>query len=130
MSNKLRAGEILSEIKVPFPKGETVFIKYGRRTTNTPAVVTVAVHLELAGKQVKQARLALNAVGPHPLRARQAEAALTGARLDQATIAAAAQATMQEVEPYTDAVATEWYRRKMVGVYVSRALNQIAGEEG
>ena len=130
MSNKLRAGEIVAEIKIPIPKGETVFIKYGRRTKNTPAVVAVAAHLEMAGKNVKKARLALNAVGPHPLRAYQAEAALTGARLDQATIAAAAEAAMQEVEPYTDAVASEWYRRKMVGVYVSRALNQIAGEEG
>jgi len=130
MSNKLRAGEIVAEIKVPIPKGETVFIKYGRRTKNTPAVVTVAAHLEMAGKNVKDARLALNAVGPHPLRAYQAEAALTGARLDQATIAAAAEAAMHEVEPYTDAVASEWYRRKMVGVYVSRTLNQISGEEG
>jgi CO/xanthine dehydrogenase FAD-binding subunit len=130
MSNKLRPGELLAEIKAPIPKGEMVFIKYGRRTTNTPAVVTVAAHLEMSGKQVKEARLALNAVGPHPMRARQAEAVLTGARLDQATIAAAAEAAMQEAEPYTDAVASEWYRRKMVGVYVSRALNQIAGEEG
>ena len=130
MSNKLRAGELLAEIKVPVPKGETVFIKCGRRTSNTPAVVTVAAHLEMAGKQVKQARLALNAVGPHPLRARQAEAVLTGAKLDQATIAAAAEAAMQEVEPYTDTVASEWYRRKMAGLYVSRALYQIAGEEG
>ena len=130
MSNKLRAGEIVAEIKIPIPKGETVFIKYGRRTKNTPAVVAVAAHLEMAGKNVKKARLALNAVGPHPLRAYQAEAALTGARLDQAIIAAAAEAAMHEVEPYTDAVASEWYRRKMVGVYVSRALNQISGGEG
>jgi len=129
MSNVLRDDELLAEIRVPFPNGETVFIKFGRRTTNTPAVVTVAVHLQMAGKRVTKARLALNAVGPHPQRARKAEAVLEGARLDQATIAKVASAAMQEVEPYTDAVASEWYRRKMVGVYVSRALKQIAGEE-
>jgi CO/xanthine dehydrogenase FAD-binding subunit len=130
MSNALRAGELLAEIKVPIPGGETAFIKYGRRTSNTPAVVTVAAHLKLTGQRVTQARLALNAVGPHPLRARAAEAVLEDAVLDDQSIAQAAQAAMGEVEPYTDAVASEWYRRKMVGVYVGRALRQIAGEEG
>jgi carbon-monoxide dehydrogenase medium subunit len=128
MSNVLRADELLAEIKVPIPDGATAFIKYGRRTSNTPAVVTVAAHLKMAGKQVKQARLALNGVGPHPLRARAAEAVLEGAGLDEQSIAQAAEAAMQEVEPYTDAVASEWYRRKMVGVYVGRALRQIAGQ--
>lgn len=128
MSNVLQPGELLAEIKAPFPDGRTAFIKYGRRTSNTPAVVTVAAHLKLAGPRVKQARLALNAVGPHPLRARAAEAVLQDAGLDEKTIVQAAQAAMEEVEPYTDAVASEWYRRKMVGVYVSRALRQIAGQ--
>ena len=63
------------------------------------------------------------------VRAREAEAVLEGSKLDAATIARAAEGGGQEVEPYTDAVASEWYRRKMVGVYVSRALKQIAGEE-
>lgn len=128
MSNVLQPGELLAEIKAPFPDGRTAFIKYGRRTSNTPAVVTVAAHLKLAGPRVKQARLALNAVGPHPLRARAAEAVLQDAGLDEKTIVQAAQAAMEEVEPYTDAVSSEWYRRKMVGVYVSRALRQIAGQ--
>jgi CO/xanthine dehydrogenase FAD-binding subunit len=127
MSNVLRPGELLSEVKAPYPKGETAFIKFGRRTSNTPSVVTVATQLEMAGKKVKEARLALNAVGPHPLRAYKAEAVLAGATLDESTIGVAAQTAMQEVEPYTDAVASDWYRRKMVGVYVSRALYQIAG---
>ena len=29
-------------------------------------------------------------------------------------------------EPFTDAVASDWYRRKMIGVMVKRALAQIA----
>ncbi|NJN95026.1 MAG: hypothetical protein HC875_13435 [Anaerolineales bacterium] len=44
-------------------------------------------------------------------------------------MAAAAQAASAECDPFTDAIATEWYRRKMVGVYVKRALYQIAGLE-
>ena len=29
-------------------------------------------------------------------------------------------------EPFTDAIATEWYRRRMAGVFVGRALEQLA----
>jgi CO/xanthine dehydrogenase FAD-binding subunit len=126
MLNALAPGELLVEIQVPVPQGKTAYLKYGRRHANTPAVVTVAAHLELDGRVVKAASLALNAVGPHPFRARRAEAVLAGAPLDGETIAAAAQATAEEAEPFTDAIASEWYRRKMLPVFVRRALEQIA----
>ena len=76
---------------------------------------------------MQEARLALNGVGPHPLRATQAEAALVGSALDEAAIAEAASLAAEECEPFTDAIASEWYRRKMVDVYVRRALAQVAG---
>lgn len=130
MSNVLGPGEILTEIEVPAPKGPTAFVKFGRKAANTPSIVTVAAHLDLDGETVVEARLALNAVGPHPFRAMKAEALLTGKRLDEATIAEAANAAADESQPFTDAVATEWYRRKMVKVFVGRVLEQIAGKEG
>jgi CO/xanthine dehydrogenase FAD-binding subunit len=130
MSTALQPDELLAEIQVPVPKGKTVYLKAGRKHANTPAIVTVAVHLIMDGEQVKEARLALNAVGPHPLRATKAEAILVkGGTLDEATITAAAAAATEECEPFTDAIASEWYRRKVVGTYVKRALAQIAGKE-
>jgi xanthine dehydrogenase small subunit len=129
MTNDLQADELLAEIQVPVPAGETVYLKYGRKQANTPSIVTVAAHIVQGGGQVKEARIGLNGVGPHPMRARKAEAALVGSMLDAAAIAAAAAAASDECEPFTDALASEWYRRKMVGVYVGRALNQLAGEE-
>jgi CO/xanthine dehydrogenase FAD-binding subunit len=71
---------------------------------------------------VSDARLALGAAGPHPLRVRQAEAKLVGQPLDSSSIAAAAAAAQAECDPPTDALASSWYRRRMVGVYVRRAL--------
>jgi CO/xanthine dehydrogenase FAD-binding subunit len=126
MLNVLAPGELLVEIQVPAPRGKTAYLKYGRRHANTPAIVTIAAHLELDGSTVKTARLALNAVGPHPFLARKAEAVLTGAMLDERAIAAAAEAAAEEAEPFTDAIASEWYRRKMVPIFVRRALEQIA----
>jgi CO/xanthine dehydrogenase FAD-binding subunit len=130
MANALEPGEILTEIQVPAPQGRTAFVKYGRKTANTPAVVTVAAHVMFDGDVVTDARLALNAVGPYPFRASAAEKTLTGKALDKTNIAAAAKAAADQCEPFTDAIASEWYRRKMVNVYVGRLLEQIAGEEG
>ena len=127
MTTALQPGEIVAEIQVDVPQGKTAYLKYGRKHANTPAIVTVAAHVTLDGQTVKDARLALNGVGPHPIRARQAEAALIGAKLDEKTIATAAAAAAAESQPFTDPVASEWYRRKMVDVYVRRALAQIAG---
>ena len=126
MMNALQSGELVVGFDVPLPAGMTVFLRYGRKQANTPAIVTVAAHVVFDGEKVKDARIALNAVGPHPLRARKAEAALIGRKLDEATIGAAATAAAAECEPFTDAIATEWYRRRMVSVYVRRALEQVA----
>jgi CO/xanthine dehydrogenase FAD-binding subunit len=130
MTNVLEDDEILAEIWVPMPEGQTAFIKYGRKEANTPAVVTVAAHIVSHNGQVSKARLALNAVGPHPFRAQKAEAVLEGSTLAENTIEAAAEAAAEECQPATDAIASEWYRRKMVKVFVGRALKQLTGEEG
>ncbi len=129
MTSALEPDELLAEIQVPVVAGQTAYIKYGRKQAVTPAIVTVAARIVLDGSQVKEARLALNGVGPHPLRAKNAEAALLGSALTPDSIAAAAQAASAECDPFTDALASAWYRRKMVGVYVKRILNQIAGLE-
>lgn len=125
MTTVLAPDELLVEITVPTAARETAFIKYGRKHANTPAVVTVAVALERRGGRVGVARLALGAAGPHPIRATNAEAALTGAILDATTIGRAAQAAAAECQPFTDGIATEWYRRRMVGVFVRRALESL-----
>jgi CO/xanthine dehydrogenase FAD-binding subunit len=130
MTTELEADELLTEIQIPIPVGKTAYLKVGRRQANSPAVVTVAAHVLWNGAKVRSARLSLNAVGPHPMRAPIAEAALVGSTLDADAIAAAAAAATDECEPFDDPVASAWYRRQMVGIYVQRALGQLAGEEG
>jgi CO/xanthine dehydrogenase FAD-binding subunit len=129
LSTKLEPGELLTEITVAVPDGLTAFIKYGRKQANTPSIVTVAAYVMLEGNMVTHARLALNAVGPYPFRAQRAENRLIGAQLDEQAITEAANEAAAECEPFTDAIASEWYRRKMTRVFVTRALRQIAGKE-
>jgi CO/xanthine dehydrogenase FAD-binding subunit len=126
MSTVIEQDELVTEVEVPLPKGMTTVVKHGRLHTNTPTIVGVAVHVVKENGRVREARVALNGVGPHPMRARNAEVAIIGSSLDAGAIAAAGDAAAQECEPFTDPVASEWYRRKMTGVFVRRALTQVA----
>jgi CO/xanthine dehydrogenase FAD-binding subunit len=124
----LRPDELVTRINVPRPAGRAAFLKLGRRSMNTPAVVTVAVRVLSDGRGIcTDARIALGAAGDHPLRATEAEAALQGNKLDRMSIADAAELAVRAAHPFSDALASEWYRRKMVGVHVRRALQMIGG---
>jgi len=129
MTNALAADELLVEIIVPTTVRETAFIKFARKHANTPAVVTVVVALERRNGRISAARIALGAAGPHPIRVAGAEAAIVGTALGAGVIEQAAEAAVRECRPFTDALATEWYRRRMVGVFVRRALRNVVEQQ-
>jgi carbon-monoxide dehydrogenase medium subunit len=127
MTTALAPDELVAEIEVPIAARDTAYLKLGRKHANTPAVVTVAAALARQGGRVASARIALGAAGPHPIRASAAEAALLGAALAPEAIRAAAEAAARDCRPFSDGIASEWYRRRMVGLLVRRALEGIAG---
>ena len=130
MTTALAPDELVTAVTVPIANGRHSFIKFGRKAANTPAIVTVAVQAMTDGDAVTSVRIAIGAAGPHPLRARRAEATQTGAALAPDVIAAAGEAALTDVEPFTDAVASAWYRQRMVPLLVRRALADIAGPAG
>ncbi len=125
MTNALQDGELLTGLRVPRVAGDTAFIKFGRKASNTPSVVTVAVRVARHDGTVTDARIALGAAGPHPLRASAAERVLAGSALGPEAIEAAAAVAAEESQPFSDGVASEWYRRKMIRLFVARALDRI-----
>lgn len=128
LQTALKPNELVTRIIVPKPQGKGAFVKYGRREANAPAIVSVAARIVTNPEGViTEARIALGAANDFPMRAVKAEAALVGHGLNAQAITAAADAARQEANPFSDALASEWYRKKMVGVYVTRALNQLAG---
>lgn len=126
MQTALKPNELVTRLVVPKPRGKTNFIKYARREANAPALVSVAARL-IADPEgiITEARIALGAANDFPMRAKNAEAALIGHGLNAQAIADAANAAMQECKPFSDALASDWYRKKMVGVYVKRVLEGI-----
>ncbi|MCJ7511556.1 MAG: xanthine dehydrogenase family protein subunit M, partial [Anaerolineales bacterium] len=126
----LRPGELLVDILVPqpAPRTGTAFLKIMRRQALDCSIVSVCarVTLEDDGLTCKDARIGLAAVAPNPIRARRAEAALAGRKLDPETTRHAAELARSEARPITDVRATAEYRRLLVGVLVERALGVAA----
>ena len=125
MTNVLNHEEIIKEIQVPIPAGTTAFSKFGRRHSNTPSVVAIAVNFEFDAEVITKARIALNGVGPYPFRAEKAEEFLIGKSLEKQSIEEAGEIAATECSPFTDPIASEWYRRKMVPVILGRTLDKI-----
>lgn len=129
MTTVVALDELVVAVIVPpmTPGTRTAFVKLGRKHANTPAVVTVAARAVVGEDGIaRDVRIALGAAGPHPMRARAAEAAVEGSNLDGEAIARAAAAAAEGTEPFTDAVASDWYRARMTGVITGRALEQLA----
>ncbi|MET0235758.1 MAG: FAD binding domain-containing protein [Kibdelosporangium sp.] len=115
--------EVVSTIRFEPPReGAWFYHKAMRRKHNSASIVTVAAMVDVEDGVVRHARIALGGVAPRPIRASAAEAVLLGASLDKSTVAAAAEAAKEGIEPFDDAYASAWYRTRVLPVHVRRAL--------
>jgi carbon-monoxide dehydrogenase medium subunit len=123
----LRAGELLTWVE--FPRRRPPWpIRYERldvRRAMDIAIAGVALSIRREGGGVAEARVALGAVAPTPLRARGAEAVLVAEGLSAAAIDRAAQRAMAVARPISDVRATAEYRWEMVGNLVRRGLEAL-----
>jgi carbon-monoxide dehydrogenase medium subunit len=124
-SSALQPAELLKEIRVPPPAGQTIYFKQSPRAFMDIAVVGVAVRLHMSGGICQQARIVLAAVAPVPLRVQQAEAELVGKRVTDENIDAAAQLAADACSPIDDVRGSAWYRRRMVQVLTRRGLKML-----
>ena len=122
----LRAGEIVTAVRVPVLRGGQEFLKVGTRNAMVISVVIVAVVVDVDGRSV---RAGLGSVSPVPLRAREAEEyvarhidwsrpGVSGPEVVErfGALCAAAAAPIDDHRSSAD------YRRRAVAVCASRAL--------
>ena len=97
----LEPGEIIAEFVVPARPWarRSLYLKVRDRQSYEFAVASAAVALDLDGDVVRDARIALGGLASVPWRAQEAEAALAGERLTEATAEAAARAAFAEAVP-------------------------------
>ena len=122
----LKPDEILAEIQVPNlqPHSGGVYIKHTLRKALDLAIVGVAVMVTVDGDILSNARIALGAVAPTPIRARKAENILMGKRLDDDLLEKAGLIASGESSPISDVRSSADYRKKMVKVLVMRAIRE------
>ena len=101
MGNVLGTGEIVTGIRVPVAPADArqTFFKFTLRKPLDFALVSVASVIRLEGGVCAEAKIALGAVAPMPVRATEAEAVLTGRTIDQALARKAAEQAVAVARP-------------------------------
>jgi xanthine dehydrogenase YagS FAD-binding subunit len=95
----LDQGELITSVEVPRTPMKSYYLKLRDRTTFEFAVVSVAAMLDVRGRVVRDARLAFGGVATTPWRVKEAEDALRGKPLTDASIAAAGEAATKGAVP-------------------------------
>jgi len=126
----LKTDELLTEIQIPSPPAHTagVYIKYTTRGGEELALIGVAALLTLSAGDgtCTEAKLALGAVAPTPIRARRAEEMLKGKKIDKELIEKAARTASEESSPIDDIRGSAEYRREMLKIFTRDAIRQAA----
>ena len=137
----LQRNEILMQVLIPNPPpgSSGTYLKLMRRDAMDLALVGVAAYLRLDPERrvCSEARIALGAVAPTPIRAVQAEQALINKRIDEALAEDAGKAAATVCRPISDIRSSLEYRCRMVEVLTKRAvmdayrrISQIDGLKG
>ncbi len=95
--------ELIMEVRIPASTlTHNHYLKVRDRSSYAFALVSVAAGLELNGKTIKQARLAMGGVAHKPWRLQEAEAYLIGKTISPATFQQAAEVAMRGARGYGD----------------------------
>jgi len=122
----LQPDEILKEIKIPIPSPLSggAYLKLERKVGDY-ATAGVAVQITVNDAGICQrAGIGLTNVGFSTLKAKKAEAFLTGKTLDDSTIKQAAELAAGEAQPIDDIRGSADYKRDLIRVLTARAINR------
>jgi 4-hydroxybenzoyl-CoA reductase beta subunit len=122
----LKKGEILKEVLIPPSTGTSLYLKMRRRDSLEFPIVSLAIHLDKAETgQVKKAKIVFSGVGCGPVEALEAEKMLKAVSLDEQTIEQVSTQAMKEVFPMRTSITSPSFKRKMAGILVKQALEQM-----
>ena len=119
-------GEFVTAVTVPPPpaKSGASYRHISPRGKVDISSVCVGVMLTMDGQTCREARIALGAVAPIPMRAVETENMLLGNKVSKELIRMAGIKASEESKPISDMRASAEYRKKMVAVLTERALTE------
>ncbi len=129
-STVLEPDELVTAIQFPDWPADTVtiFREVARRPGDFALVGLVGALVVQQGK-IARAGLAWFGMGPIPIKARQAEAALLGQSVTGLDVKGAADLAVADTEPFDDHHATADYRRTVGGRVFARCLGEAFGRQ-
>jgi CO/xanthine dehydrogenase FAD-binding subunit len=128
LTTALEPDELLVEVEVP-PVAEGTghaFTEYSRRHGDFALGGATVLYTKNGDGSCTDARIAMLGAADTPLRAREAEAALRGQKLDDDVAAEAAKLAARDIEPTGDIHGSSSYRKRLIEAMVRRALLQAA----
>lgn len=124
--NYLEPGEILTEIQVPpvLPRTGSTYLKYAtRKSIDFPVLgVAAVVTLDPKNETCRHASIVIGGVGSAPVIARTAGEAMRGEEIVDTVLAEAGSLALKDVHPMTHMKFSGSYKRKIVPVFVRRAI--------
>ncbi len=123
----LRHDELIAEVIVP-PQGgrRAAYLKCLARSAHDWPSVGVAASFALAGGAIAAPRLVVCGATVKPTRLVAAEAALAGARIEDAALKHAGEAAVAEAEIEGDQHGSAPYKKQLLRVYLARAVKAAA----
>ena len=113
-------GRLVLEVELEEPAGA------GHATVGRPHSHGFTILAACAAETSEGVRVAVTGAGSHAVRVHSVEQALAGG----ASPEDAAENVLKDVQPRDDALASAWYRQRMLPVLVGRALHDLSQKEG
>ncbi|MEC7880905.1 MAG: xanthine dehydrogenase family protein subunit M [Chloroflexota bacterium] len=130
--NALTEGEFLVSLKIPLKKGEfsASYERFIPRNEMDIAVAAVASSVELSDGKVSSCRVALAAVGPTPIFAKEASELLVGKEPTHENIKKVSEKAKDIASPIADMRGTVEHRKDLIKVLTRRTIEKALERAG
>jgi carbon-monoxide dehydrogenase medium subunit len=122
----LEPGELIVDVKIPFmpPDSKAVYLRYSSLSGNDwPCLGGAALAIRQDGR-FQELKLALGGVAATPLLIEGLDL-VKDRSLDDSVIDKLLDVVDEQISPSSDLRGSEWYKRKMVRVFVKKAILQL-----
>lgn len=121
-------GDLIAALMIPPDRAGSsgAYEKLGRTKVDV-AIVGCAAVVHVGDGKISEVRIALNGVGPIPVRATEAESFLAGEKAERSALDEAARLASESITPRSDFRASAGYRKTLTRVLVRRALSRAVG---
>jgi aerobic carbon-monoxide dehydrogenase medium subunit len=125
----LEPGELIVDLKIPFmpANSQAVYLRFSSLSGNDWPCLGVAALMTQHNGRCQELRVALGGVAATPLLIEGLDP-VREQSLDDSVIEKLLGIVDEQISPSSDLRGSEWYKRKMVRVFVKKAIQQLDGQ--